>query len=97
MKQAKTSIIKARIARVARVVTVFAFLILAVLGVSSVVKALSLESIANENGIPASWEVASLGNPETITVPITYWDQRQDECGAENRQFEWTMCNLTAL
>lgn len=96
MKQAKPSIIKARIARVARVVTVFTFLILAVLGVSSVVKALSLESIANENGIPASWEVASLGNPETITVPITYWDQRQDECGAENRQFEWTMCNITA-
>lgn len=83
---------KHRICSVARIVACASFLMLAIIGVSSLVRAMSLENIANEKGVPAVWDVASLGNPDTITVPVDYWDQRQDSCTDENRQFEWVIC-----
>ncbi len=92
----KQKLLKRQICSISRIIACISFLVLTIIGVSSMVRAMSLETINNENGIPSSWEVASLGNPATITVPITYWDQRQDPCGDENRQFEWTMCNITA-
>lgn len=92
-KKAKQKIMKHKICTVARAIACTSFLILTIIGVSSLVRAMSLENIANENGVPASWETASLGNPDTITVPITYWDQRQDDCNDPNRQFEWVICN----
>ena len=95
-KKAKQKLMKRRLGSIARVVACASFLILTLIGVSSLVRAMSLESIANENGIPASWKAASLGNPDTITVPITYWDQREDDCNDPNRQFEWTACRLYA-
>lgn len=96
MKKYKQKIMKHYICSVARVMACVSFLVLAIIGVSSLVRAMSLESVANENGIPSSWEVASLGNPESITVPITYWDQRQDDCNDPDRQFEWSLCRLYA-
>lgn len=92
----KQKLMKHRICAVARVVACVSFLILTVIGVSSLVRAMSLESVANQNGIPSSWKIASLGNPETITMPITYWDQRVDDCSDPNRQFEWSECRLYA-
>lgn len=83
---------KARVAAVARVVACTSFLVLTIIGVSSLVRAMSLENIANENGIPATWEVGSVGNPDTIEVPMTYWDQKVDACDDPNRQFEWVEC-----
>ena len=90
--KARKIAIKARIAAISRVVACAAFLVLTIIGVSSLVRAMSLEDIANENGIPSVWAVGSLGNPETITVPITYWDQKADSCEDSNRQFEWVDC-----
>lgn len=95
-KKAKEKLIKGRISNVARIIACASFLVLTIIGVSSLVRAMSLETIANENGIPSIWQAASLGNPETITVPITYWDQRQDDCQDQNRQFEWSQCQLYA-
>lgn len=92
----KTKMMKHRISRIARVVACVSFLVLAVIGVSSLARAMSLESVENQNGIPSSWQIASLGNPETISVPITYWDQRQDSCNDPGRQFEWSECRLYA-
>ncbi len=83
---------KHRICVGARVISCIAFLMLTIIGVSSLVRAMTLESVANNNGIPTAWKVASLGHPDTINVPITYWDQRQDECNDVNRQFEWSIC-----
>lgn len=91
----KQKYLKYRISQVARVTACVSFLTLAIIGVSSLVRAMSLTNVTHENGIPASWEIASLGNPETITLPISYWDQRQDDCNDPNRQFEWTMCQLS--
>lgn len=91
-KKYRQKMIKHYTCLTARAIACFSFLILTIIGISSLVRALTLDNIRNENGIPASWEVASLGNPETITVPITYWDQRQDDCEDQNRQFEWTIC-----
>ncbi len=92
-KKAQQKLMKHRACAIARVTACVSFLILTIIAVSSLVRAMSLENIANENGVPSAWETASLGNPDTITVPITYWDQRQDDCSAENRQFEWVICN----
>lgn len=92
-KRAKQKLMKRRICSAARVVACATFLILTIIGVSSLVRAMSLETIANENGVPTSWETASLGQPDTITVPATFWDQRQDDCNDTNRQFEWVICN----
>lgn len=96
MKITKQNLMKGRFASVARVVACASFLVLTIIGVSSLVKAMSLEAIANENGIPSIWQAASLGNPETITIPITYWDQREDDCNDPDRQFEWSLCRLYA-
>ncbi len=95
-KKYKLKLMKHRICSVARVVACASFLVLAIIGVSSLVRAMSLESVENQNGIPSSWQVASLGSPEQITVPITYWDQRQDDCNDPDRQFEWSLCLLYA-
>lgn len=92
MNKARKIAIKARICSVSRVVACASFLVLTIIGVSSLVRAMSLENLANENGIPAAWAVGSLGNPDTITVPITYWDQKIDSCEDPNRQFEWVEC-----
>ena len=92
MKITKQNLMKGRFASVARVVACASFLVLTIIGVSSLVKAMSLEAIANENGIPSIWQAASLGNPETITIPITYWDQREDDCNDPDRQFRWSLC-----
>lgn len=91
-KKARQKLMKHRICLVSRVVACASFLILTIIAVSSLVRAMSLENIANEYGVPASWETASLGNPDTITVPISYWDQRQDDCNDPTRQFEWVIC-----
>lgn len=91
-KKYKQKLMKHRICVGARIISCATFLVLALIGVSSLVRAMSLESVANQNGIPSAWKTASLGRPESITVPITYWDQRQDDCTDENRQFEWTIC-----
>lgn len=88
----KNKIIKHRICRVARMVACVSFLVLAVIGVSSLARAMSYTSVDNDSGVPTSWHAASLGNPDSITVPVELWDQRQDACDAENRQFEWVMC-----
>ena len=95
-KKYKEKMMKHRICSVARIMACASFLVLAIIGVSSLVRAMSLENIANENGVPAVWNVASLGNPESITIPITYWDQRQDDCTDPERQFEWSQCRLYA-
>lgn len=94
LKKSQIKLMKGRIGTAARVIACASFLVLAIIGVSSLVRAMSLETIANENGIPAIWKAASLGNPDTITVPITYWDQRQESCSDINRQFEWSQCSL---
>lgn len=91
-KKYKEKLMKHRICSVARIMACASFLALAIIGVSSLVRAMSLENIANEKGVPAVWDVASLGSPETITVPVDYWDQRQDDCDDKNRQFEWVIC-----
>jgi len=91
-KKYKQKLLKHQIYSIARVVACASFLVLAIIGVSSLVKAMSLETIANENGVPANWQASSLGNPDTITVDATYWDQRQDSCDDPNRQFEWVIC-----
>lgn len=92
MKKAQEKLMKKRLCIISRTIACASFLILTIIGVSSLVRAMSLETIANENGVPASWQAASLGTPDTITVPATFWDQRQDDCVAENRQFEWVIC-----
>lgn len=96
MKKAQQKLMKKRLCIISRTIACASFLILAIIGVSSLVRAMSLETIANENGIPTSWQAASLGNPDSITIPITYWDQRQDDCNAADRQFEWSECRLYA-
>lgn len=95
-KKYKQKLVKHHICAMARIVACVSFLVLTIIGVSSIVRAMSLESIANENGIPAIWNTASLGNPDTITIPISYWDQRQDDCDSANQQFEWSLCRLYA-
>lgn len=95
-KKYKQKLMKHRVCAMARIIACASFLILTIIGVSSIVRAMSLENIANENGVPSAWNTASLGNPDTITIPISYWDQREDDCSDPNRQFEWSLCRLYA-
>lgn len=92
MRKTKQNIMKYHLCNVARMMACVSFLVLTILGVSSLVRAMSLEKIENEQGVPAVWKAASVGNPDTITIKGTYWDQRQDSCDDPNQQFEWVMC-----
>lgn len=85
----KEKIWKHRACAVSRTVACISFLVLAIIGVSSLVRAMSLENIANENGIPSSWNTASTSLPDTITVPITYWDQHEDPCWSDGVERGW--------
>lgn len=92
MKNQSKKLFKQRMCMTARTVACISFLLLTILGLSSLVGAMSLETIDNEDGVPSSWKAASLIDPDTITLPITYWDQKADSCDNPNRQFEWTLC-----
>lgn len=93
MKTTQKRLLKQRMCIASRTIACVSFLLLTILGISSLVGAMSLETIDNEDGVPASWQAASLGEPSTITLPITYWDQKADSCDDPNRQFEWTLCS----
>lgn len=84
---------KQRVCIISRTIACVSFLLLTILGISSLVGAMSLEVIDNEDGVPSIWQAASLSEPDTITLPITYWDQKADSCDNPNRQFEWTLCS----
>lgn len=92
MKKSEQKNMKRRTCLIARGIACVSFFALVVIGISSLVKAMSLETIENYDGIPMAWKVISLDQPDTITLPITYWDQKADACDAENRQFEWSTC-----
>lgn len=62
-KKTRQKIMKHRICSVARIVACVSFLTLTIIGVSSVVRAMSLETIANENGIPPH------GRPPLLATP----------------------------
>lgn len=81
-KKYQQKLLKHRICSVARIIACASFLVLTVIGISSLVSAMELkENVDNKNGVPASWEAAAKnGRPSKIEVPITYWDQRQDQC-----------------
>ena len=81
-----------KVACVARIVLVLSFISLVAIAITGAARALTLEEVANANGIPASWQVGSVGNPPTITIPMTYFDQKMDPCNAKVRQFEWCKC-----
>ncbi len=76
MKNNQKRLTKQRICIVSRTIACVSFSLLTILGISSIVGAMSLETIDNEDGVPSSWQAASLIDPDTITLPITYWDQR---------------------
>ncbi|MBQ3309716.1 fibro-slime domain-containing protein [Candidatus Saccharibacteria bacterium] len=82
-----------KVSCIARAVLILSFISLVVIGITGAARALTLENIANEKGLPKSWKVASVGNPDSITIPITYWDQKMDSCQATVRQFEWCGCS----
>ncbi|MBR2864073.1 fibro-slime domain-containing protein [Candidatus Saccharibacteria bacterium] len=92
-KKALRSLKLHKIACVARVVLIISFLSLIGIAITGAARALTLETIANKNGIPQHWQVASVGNPDTITLDMTYFDQKMDSCSAKVRQFEWCSCN----
>ncbi|MDO4986849.1 MAG: fibro-slime domain-containing protein [Candidatus Saccharibacteria bacterium] len=82
-----------KVACVARATLMLSFMVLVTIALTGAARALALEDIANQNGIPKTWQVSTMGNPDTITVPITYFDQRMDACNATERQFEWCGCS----
>lgn len=78
-KKSQQKLIKQRIGISSRIIACVSFLVLALVAVSSLVRAMSLSDIANADGTPSSWEESAGTRPTSITVPITYWDQRQDQ------------------
>ena len=90
-----------QIAIIARNVALISLAFLIGTAITTSVRSLTLTALANENGIPASWTVSTLGSPDEITVPITYFDQKMDASSdlnynrrtgvsvKNNHQFEW--------
>lgn len=78
-KKSQQKLIKQRIGISSRIVACISFLVLALIAVSSLVRAMSLSDITNADGTPSTWEESAGTRPASITVPITYWDQKQDQ------------------
>ena len=96
LKKQKKYLLYHNIATISRITLAASFLVLVFIAVNTIVRATSLEKVSNSNGIPSSWNVGSASHPDTITIPITYWDQRMDECSRKNygnRQFEFGYCS----
>lgn len=85
---------KTIISRIAFCICCASFAMLLFIGVSSIAKALTVVAVENESGVPSSWSVTEYKKPSSITLPITYWDQKMDACSGSSvpRQFEWTAC-----
>lgn len=91
-KKYKAKIMKHRICSAARVIACASFIALAIIGVSSLVRAMTLQDLSNSNGVPSSWNILTNSTADTISVPVDYWDQHEDGCKDKNRQFEWVAC-----
>ena len=67
-----------RIAFAAKIVACISFAMLVFIGISHLVHAMNLVTVANSNGIPSDWGLTSAAHPDTISLPITYFDQKKD-------------------
>lgn len=67
-----------KVATVAKIVACATFALLVFIGVSHLVRAMSLTNVANANGIPSDWGITSATHPDTISLPVTYYDQKKD-------------------
>jgi len=94
-KNIKNIILKHRIFNLARIITVVAFLGLAFIAVTFSARALTLVDANSRGGVPSNWGLVSATHPDTITLPITYFDQTYscDNRGTGTRQFEFGNCN----
>ena len=81
-----------KIAKTAKLILIASFVSLVLIGATGAARAFTLITIANTNDLPSSWQIGSVGNPDTITVNMTYFDQKMDSCSATVRQFEWCSC-----
>jgi fibro-slime domain-containing protein len=83
---------------VSRVVMLVSFGLLALFAITQTARMLATVQIEHEKGVPKAWSaLLSSSNPETITVPVTYYDQKFDPCNepAAERQFEYIGCNIS--
>ena len=95
MKSTKTLLLKHKLYHFAKIVFVLSMAGIILSLATSISKALSLTEVNNNGGIPESWGLVSTNNPETITIPITYFDQMYScsNRGTGTRQFEFGMCS----
>ncbi len=87
--QLKKQQLKWRISAISQIIFFVALLTLIFVGISHLVRAINLTPVTNQNGIPANWEVVTAVHPDTMTVPITFFDQNRD-C----TMFEFSHCNI---
>lgn len=94
-KNIKNILLKHRIFILARAVSIVAFLVLAFIAVTYSARAVTLVEVNNKAGIPSNWGLVSATHPDTITLPITYFDQTYScsNRGTGTRQFEFGNCN----
>lgn len=74
----KSQQLKWRISDIFRVVFFASLATLIFITVNHLVHATSLVQVSNDNGIPSSWQVVSATHPDSMTIPITYFDQQSD-------------------
>lgn len=70
--------LKWRISDIFRVVFFASLASLAFVAVGHLVHATSLVQVTNDNGIPSNWQVVAAAHPDSIKIPITYFDQQSD-------------------
>lgn len=73
------------------------FGLLVLFAITQTARMLTTVNIEHDRGVPKAWaSLLSSSNPETITVPVTYYDQKFDPCkdAASTRQFEYIACGI---
>jgi fibro-slime domain-containing protein len=84
---------------VSRVVMLCSFGLLVLFAITQTARMLAMVELEHEKGVPKAWSaLLSSSNPEKITVPITYFDQKFDSCdkATAERQFEYIGCGFEA-
>ena len=73
------------------------FGLLMLFAITQTARMVTTVQLEHEYGVPQGWtQLLSGSNPDTITIPITYFDQRSDSCSLPlaQRQWEWTRCRI---
>ena len=87
---------KRRMRKISQIAMMVTGGLLALVAITTAATAFIVVPLANDDGVPKGWVDIANERPETIAMPVVYFDQRSDQCVTPmnwtERQFEYSRC-----